>query len=558
MKNCFILIFLFPILIFSNILIEKKDIFWVESFFLENDSKFIDSLEDKDLQDILYRVLIVDFLKKNDLDKIVKLKYNKKEKVLNQLLKNESDTNRLGFFIKNGLEITNYTTMLKRASYDKEFLIKFVREFPQDSNSIKFFKANPEIFSHDDSVFVFLKNFSSKNFDELIDRKDTTGWIIFLLSLKGNDTLKIKNYINIYTDIFSKVEDKKIKSEYVRFVEENRLKGNLLYFLGKYYENKKDYKKAALIYFKINDDEALLRIVSNARNENDLNFYDSIMKNYNGKDKNFLYHQAKYYYMMGDRKKGDSLLNIVVLDFPLTLYSVRAFIQLNKKLEIKEEKFEDDSLILKLYKIFEDNGFRENFKDFLVLKYRKDDSNKDYIIYLLNKFKFYNFSTYFSERRIRDGNDYRKYICYLFPVPYLETFRKISNEENVDLSLLLSIAREESNFNWSAISPSNAKGIMQLMDFVYDSYNNDKDYFNLEKNIRAGAKHLKDYLSRFPDSPSEAIMAYNAGVGNVKKWKRKYADWELFIEGIPFIETKNYVKRVLRTFYFYKFVFKVS
>jgi soluble lytic murein transglycosylase len=53
-------------------------------------------------------------------------------------------------------------------------------------------------------------------------------------------------------------------------------------------------------------------------------------------------------------------------------------------------------------------------------------------------------------------------------------------------------------------------------------------------------------------------MAYNAGVGNVKKWTRKYADWELFIEGIPFIETKNYVKRVLRTFYFYKFVFKVS
>lgn len=558
MKNFVILIFLSPILIFSNILIEEKDLFWVEKFFVEMDSKFVDSLQDKDLQDILYKVLIMDFLKKNDLDKIVKLKYNKKEKVLNQLLKNESDTNKLTFFIKNGLEITNYTTMLKRSFYDKESLIKFVREFPRDSNSIKFFKTNSGIFSHDDSVFIFLKNLSTKNFDKLIDGENTSGWIIFLRSLKENDTLKIKNYINIYTDIFSKVEDKKIKSDYVRFIEENRLNVNLLYFLGRYYESQKDYKKAALIYFKIKDDEALLRVVSNARNENDLNLYDSIMRNYEGKDKNFLYHKAKYFYVIGEKEKGDSLLNLVALDFPLTLYSVRAFIHLKKKLEIKEEEFEDDDLVLKLYSIFEDNGFKEHFKDFLILKYRNENSNKDYIIHLLNRFGFYNFSTYYSERRIRDGNDYKKYINYLFPTPYFETFKKISIEEGVDLSLLLSIAREESNFNPNAVSTSNAKGIMQLMDYVYDSYYKDKDYFNLEKNIRVGAKHLKDYLNRFPDSPSEAIMAYNAGVGNVKKWKRKYVDWELFIDGIPFIETKNYVKRVLRTYYFYKFVLRVS
>ncbi|MEO0237813.1 MAG: lytic transglycosylase domain-containing protein [candidate division WOR-3 bacterium] len=558
MKNCFVLIFLFPILIFSNILIERKDVLWVEKFFSENETEFIDSLQDKDLQDILYKILIKDYLKKNELDKIVRLKYNRKEKVLNQLLKNETDTNRLDFFAKNGLEIKNYTTMLKRSFHDKGFLINFVREFPQDSNSINFFKTNPKIFDHDDSVFIFLKNFSNKNFDKLIDRKNSSDWILFLLSLKENDTLKIKNYINIYTDIFSKVEDKKIKSEYVRFVEEDKLKGNLVYFLGKYYENQKDYKKAALIYYKINDDEALLRIVSNARNENDLNFYDSIMKNYKGNDKNFLYHQAKYFYMIGDKEKGDSLLNLVALDFPLTLYSVRAFIHLKNRLEIKEEEFQCDSLILKLYNIFEGNGFRENFKDFLISKYRNENSDKDYIIYLLNKFEFYNFSTYYSEKRIKDGNDYRKYINYLFPTPYLETFKKISSEENVDLSLLLSIAREESNFNTNALSTSNAKGIMQLMDFVYDSYYKDRDYFNLEKNIRVGAKHLKDYLNRFPDSPSEAIMAYNAGVGNVKKWKRKYADWELFIDGVPFIETKNYVKRVLRTYYFYKFVLRVS
>lgn len=558
MKNFFILIFFSPILIFSNNFVEKKDIFLVEKFFLEKDPKFIDSLKDGDLQDILYKILIMDYLKKNDLDKIVKLKYIKKEKVLNQLLKNEADTNKLSYFIKNGIEIKNYTTMLKKAFYDRESLINFVRVFPQDSNSIKFFKTKPEIFNHDDSVFVFLKNFSTKNFDKLIDGNDTSDWIYFLVSLKDNDTLKIKNYINTYINIFSKLEDKTVKSEYVRFVEENNLKGNLLYFLGRYYENQKDYKNAALIYSKINDDEALLRIVSNAKNENDLNFYDSVMKNYKGNDKNFLYHQAKYFYLIRDKQKCDSLLNLVALDFPLTLYSVRAFIHLKKKLETNEEKFEDDSLIIELYRIFESNGFKENFKDFLISKYKNETSNKDYIIYLLNKFEFYNFSTYYSEKRIMAGNSYTKYLTYLFPKPYIETFKKISSEENVDLALLFSVAKEESNFNVNALSKSNAKGIMQLMDFVYDSYYKDKDYFNLEKNIRVGAKHLKNYLSKFPDSPFEGIMAYNAGSGNVKKWKRKYADWELFIDGIPFIETKNYVKKVLRTYYFYKFVLRVS
>lgn len=557
MKKIFLLFFLFPILISPKNLIEEHDLTLTEKFFSDK-IDIIDSLKDDKLKGILFRIQITDYLKNNELEKIVKINYDKKEKFLNQILKDEKDTIILNYFLKNGLKIENYTTMLSKCDFGNDYIINFVRKFPKDTNSINFFKRYPKIFNHEDSILIFTKNFGNKNFDKLVEKKNLSGWVDFLIGLKMDDTLKIKGSINDFLDIFSKIEDKKTKTRYVRFIDVKNLKGNLLYFLGRFYEDNEDYINAAKFYSEINDDEALLRIVSILRNEKNLKIYDSIMESYNGDDKNFLYHKAKYYYVKGEKEKGDSILVIVLKDFPLTLYSVRAFIQLNKKLEINEEKLDDDSTIEKLYKIFDSNGAKDYFKDFLLSKYKDETSQKDYIIYLLDRFGFHNYSMYYSEIRIKEGEDYRKYIRYLFPTPYFDIFKKISKEENVDLSLLISIAREESNFNINAISNSNAKGIMQLMDFVYDSYYKDKDYFDLEKNIRAGAKHLKEYLEQFPNSPVEGIMAYNAGIGNVKKWKRKYSDWELYIDGIPFIETKNYVKKVLRTYYFYKFVLRVS
>ena len=120
------------------------------------------------------------------------------------------------------------------------------------------------------------------------------------------------------------------------------------------------------------------------------------------------------------------------------------------------------------------------------------------------------------------------------------------------------MAREESWFNPNALSPAGAKGIMQLMDFVYDSYYKDRDYFNPEKNINAGAAHISEYLSQFPDNTTFGIMSYNAGVGAVRKWERKHVDWELFLECVPYSETRVFVKRVLRSYIFYKYVLKIG
>jgi len=59
---------------------------------------------------------------------------------LNQILKDEKDTIILNYFLKNGLKIENYTTMLSKCDFGNDYIINFVRKFPKDTNSINFLR----------------------------------------------------------------------------------------------------------------------------------------------------------------------------------------------------------------------------------------------------------------------------------------------------------------------------------------------------------------------------------------------------------------------------------
>ncbi len=559
MRILFYIILLLPLLINSFNILSQRDLLLVENFFASelNDYKMLDSIGDIYLKNVLKKIAINEFLKRKEFEKIVDIEFELKETYLNILLKNQTDTTILNYFNARGIKIQNYTLDLKYALTDKKNIKSFVLKYPMDKISIKFFKENPSLFDFNDSILIFKKNFLSENFFDLVDTLRISTLENFFVIFKKDDTLEIKKVINSNFDLFDRIESKSFKIKYSKFLNEQNLKGNYIYFLGRYYEKNREYKKALELYRKVKDDEAILRIIAILRNENVVGIYDSIIRNYNGNDLNFLYHKAKYLYNV-DKKISDSIFEIVSKNFPFSLYSVRSFIHLNKKIEFLDVKYSKDSLLLKLFQLFAENGYSNFFKDYLNELYKANTVDRDYLIYLFDKFGFYNYSIYYSENMIKSGKNYKKYLKFLFPTPYLDIFKKIGKEEDMDYSLLLALAREESSFSKDAISSASAKGIMQLMDFVYDSFYKDKDYFNEEKNIRVGAKHLKSYLKEFPDSPVEAIMAYNGGVNTVKRWKRKYSDWELFIESIPYLETKNFVKKVLRSYYFYKFVLKVS
>jgi len=153
----------------------------------------------------------------------------------------------------------------------------------------------------------------------------------------------------------------------------------------------------------------------------------------------------------------------------------------------------------------------------------------------------------------------------IFPRPYGDLISAYSKEQEVDPALVLALIREESFFRSDARSPANAFGLMQLLhgtarDIAAGSDLKVKvrDLYDPEINIRLGLQYLKTLLDRYDGRLYLALAAYNAGIARVDQWLQDFsgADEEEFIEMIPFSETRNYVKNILRNYFFYRYYYE--
>jgi len=117
---------------------------------------------------------------------------------------------------------------------------------------------------------------------------------------------------------------------------------------------------------------------------------------------------------------------------------------------------------------------------------------------------------------------------------YAELIQRLAPRFEVDYRFALAVARAESNFNPSAISPKNAMGLMQLIPETAERFGV-RYPFNAEQNVRGGLAYLRWLLQRFNGDVALAAAAYNAGEGAVDRFG-----------GIPpFRETQDYVRRIL-------------
>lgn len=145
---------------------------------------------------------------------------------------------------------------------------------------------------------------------------------------------------------------------------------------------------------------------------------------------------------------------------------------------------------------------------------------------------------------------------YRFPKPFLTLYQKYSSYSNVPISFLYGISRQESMLNPDIKSPVGAVGLMQLMPGTAKmvskknnwSYSGTGDLVVPENNIRLGSAYLRDMLDRFDNNRILAAAAYNAGPGRINIWKSKDGkgrDAAMYVENIPFKETRQYVQNVL-------------
>ncbi|MBN1298840.1 MAG: tetratricopeptide repeat protein [Actinobacteria bacterium] len=164
---------------------------------------------------------------------------------------------------------------------------------------------------------------------------------------------------------------------------------------------------------------------------------------------------------------------------------------------------------------------------------------------------------------------YKDYLYYLmYPYAFMEYIDKYSQEYGVDPLFILAVIREESRFDPQAGSYAGALGLMQVMPATGKSIANalgignftSAMLFDPQTSIKMGAYYLGRQLASFYQNKYYACGAYNGGPGAMSSWISRFGDKDIdeFIEHITYEETKNYVKKVMGSYYFYRMLYDKS
>lgn len=156
---------------------------------------------------------------------------------------------------------------------------------------------------------------------------------------------------------------------------------------------------------------------------------------------------------------------------------------------------------------------------------------------------------------IANAANLRDHLNVRFPYVYRNDFQRVSHATTVPHSFLIAVARQESAFNPSARSSANARGLMQLLHSTASGVARRSglatpsitDLYAPQINIEIAGHHLAELLVRYQNARPLAAAAYNAGQHRVSRWTKEAGGMpmDIWIENIPFRETRNYVKNVL-------------
>jgi len=156
----------------------------------------------------------------------------------------------------------------------------------------------------------------------------------------------------------------------------------------------------------------------------------------------------------------------------------------------------------------------------------------------------------------------REHYMMLYPRPQSFAIDNKAEAEKLNYPVFLALIRQESLFTpdieshagaigLTQLMPSTAKYVAGLMDFDFTDLKNPDD------NLKIGARYFRMMIDRF-GKPFRALMAYNAGPSRVLRWNARYGNLppELYLEAVPFDETRNYVKKILVSSVIYGYIYQ--
>jgi soluble lytic murein transglycosylase len=153
----------------------------------------------------------------------------------------------------------------------------------------------------------------------------------------------------------------------------------------------------------------------------------------------------------------------------------------------------------------------------------------------------------------------------LYPVIHRDALVAEAGEQRLDPNFVAALIRQESRFNPAATSSVGARGLMQIMPQVGAGIARTRGYpvwdpvllYQPDVSLQLGVSHLRELTDRYT-APVRILAAYNAGASRVDRWSQKPGadDPELFVERIPFAETRDYVRIIQRNQEIYQTLYR--
>jgi soluble lytic murein transglycosylase len=160
-------------------------------------------------------------------------------------------------------------------------------------------------------------------------------------------------------------------------------------------------------------------------------------------------------------------------------------------------------------------------------------------------------------------------LAAIYPFPYREVVLREAEEAGLDPFLVAGLIRQESAFWREAVSRADARGLMQVLPTTGaevarargpEGFDAEEHLFRPEVNVHLGVAFFADLRRRFGEDLSILLSAYNAGPTRARRWRQfpEAGDLPLFVERIPFSETRGYVKNVLLNREIYAWLYGAS